>query len=437
MFVFPSNAQTQLLSAPAIIFAVTTLSLHAAALLLYLKQFNRVSAAVIGTIWVAAVIGLNLAARVDASEPRPVYLFLAVNMLLLSMVVWRAALRERNMGHGIIAFAMLSYPIVVIPVIATARDLHIMSLGQLVVFPTIVVGIATLLASMIRFNRQLGMELQRRQAAEAALGELNATLERRVADRTSELAIVVEGLESFNRSVAHDLRGPLSGVAGVAGLAEQALDRGDVDGARRLISPIREESERLTALVQDLATLARAGQGETPQIRTALNEPVQEALAELAMDPAHAQLLQTVQVDVAALPEVAGAPGLLRQVFVNLIGNALRFASRSPQPMVRVGTRETPAGTAIFVQDNGPGIPPDQESRLFQPFAKLHGAGLSRSGIGLSIVQRIVQHHRGRIWTERPAGGGACFLFTLGSAEDADAPIAVGSLQPTPTQRAA
>jgi signal transduction histidine kinase len=428
-FVFPGNAQTQLLSAPAVVFAITTVSLHAVAMLLYLDLFTRRVAALVAAVWLVGIAVLLGAARLEPAEPRPVYLFLATYMLVLSALVWHAARRERNMGHGIIAVAMLSYPVVVIPVIIVTRDLHIMSLGQLAVFPTIVVGIATLLASMIRFNRQLGAELARRQAAEAALNELNATLEQRVADRTVELAIVVEGLEAFNRNVAHDLRGPLSGVAGVAALAEQALQRGDTAQAQRLISPIREESERLTSLVHDLGTLAGSNQAPPPHVRTPMNEPVREALAELAMDPAHAKLLAAVDLEVAPLPVAAGAPGLLRQVFVNLIGNALRFASCAECPRVRIGARETADGTAFYVQDNGPGIPPDKEAQLFQPFAKLHGEGLSRTGVGLSIVQRIMRHHRGHVWTERPADGGACFVFTLGGT-GADA---VGS-QPQPPQ---
>jgi signal transduction histidine kinase len=104
----------------------------------------------------------------------------------------------------------------------------------------------------------------------------------------------------------------------------------------------------------------------------------------------------------------------MRQVFVNLLGNALKFtAARGSAGQVSVGLRSTDAGPAVCVEDNGLGVPSGREKDLFKPFGRLHGNRVPGSGIGLTIVRRIVEAHGGRVWTERPAGGGARFLFTL------------------------
>ncbi len=113
------------------------------------------------------------------------------------------------------------------------------------------------------------------------------------------------------------------------------------------------------------------------------------------------------------LPLAWGVPGLLRQVFVNLVANAVKFTRDVPRPRIEVGAARGARGTVLYVQDNGVGFDPAQAARLFRPFERLHGARYPGHGIGLSIVKRVVERHGGRVWAEARHAGGAAFCFTL------------------------
>ncbi|HEX7688910.1 MAG TPA: ATP-binding protein, partial [Burkholderiaceae bacterium] len=121
-----------------------------------------------------------------------------------------------------------------------------------------------------------------------------------------------------------------------------------------------------------------------------------------------------VAIVVQPLPQVEADAGLLRQVFVNLVGNACKFAAGGVLPRVEIGHGQTPCGPAFYVRDNGVGFAPEDAGRLFRPFERLHGARFEGFGVGLSIVRRIVEHHGGRVWAESSPGQGATFRFTLG-----------------------
>ena len=127
-----------------------------------------------------------------------------------------------------------------------------------------------------------------------------------------------------------------------------------------------------------------------------------------------AAALQRVQLQVQPLPDCAVDADLMRLVFVNLIGNALKFtAARDGAGQVSVGLRATPQGAAVCVEDDGLGLPRGREAELFKPFARLHGERVAGSGVGLTVVRRIVEAHGGRVWAEHADSGGARFLFTL------------------------
>jgi len=377
-------------------------------------------------------------------DPRPIYVTLAAGMAFCCIEALGAARRERNAGHGLIAAAFATFPLLVLGALALGASLPRQELGYLFALPLIVVGIAVLLASLVRFGHRLQVELAQRLAAERAVRELNAGLENRVAERTAELRLIVDGLEDFTRSVSHDLRGPLSGLAGVVRLAREALSRGDAARAEVLLEPIATQADRLVELVNDLATLTRLQDQSPRREARPMRTIVDEAVAQLALAPDTAEMLRKVQLRVDDLPTVAVDAGLMRQVFVNLLGNALRFATvnnggrnggaaaaskpaseqvpvqPSVQPSVHVGANTEEGAVSFFVADSGPGFPPERAGELFRPFARMHDAGLSRNGIGLSIVRRIVEAHGGRVWAESRPGSGATFRFAFAAGGPAD-----------------
>ncbi len=262
---------------------------------------------------------------------------------------------------------------------------------------------------------QLQIEVQERELAARQLQIANETLEQRVESRTAQLREIIEGLESFNRTVSHDLRGPLGGIAGVARLARGYVSIGDTTQAVRMLELIASRASTTEKLVSTLLSLARATEAEPQRQRIDVQALVSEVIDFL--QPADAA--QPLPVGVGYLPPVDGDAALLRQVFVNLISNALKFASEAGQPRVEVGAMTERARTVFFVQDNGVGFGPEQAPRLFKPFQRLHGARYEGFGLGLSIVKRIVDRHNGEIWAESAPGRGATFYFSLEAGSDA------------------
>ncbi|MBL8327096.1 MAG: HAMP domain-containing histidine kinase [Rubrivivax sp.] len=408
--------------------AVGLLWLTAVALDVYLERTTRRRRWTQALLALAAAAALWVNHRVDPTDVDAIYLVMGAAMCWFAWIAYGAARSEHNVGHGIIAAAMLSYPLLVAARLAFPQRLGPLELGYLVTVPSVIVGVAILLASLVRFGRRLEASLQRQRAAEAALRELNARLEDRVSERTSELRQVVEGLQAFVRNVSHDLRGPLAGVAGVARLAQDALASGDTAKARRMLAPVAVQADRLAGLVQDLLTLSTAGEGSITVAEQPLDPVVDAALAQLKLAPESRGLLPAVTIERGQLPAWPIDAPLMQQVFVNLLGNAVRFAANCPArhagtgsgsgaasepPRVRIFTTQRAEGPAVVVEDNGPGFPAGRAAELFRPFARLHDASLSHNGIGLSIVQRIVERHGGRVWAEPASPSGARFCFTV------------------------
>ncbi|HEY0818558.1 MAG TPA: response regulator [Rhizobacter sp.] len=239
----------------------------------------------------------------------------------------------------------------------------------------------------------------------------NETLEQRVESRTAQLREIISGLESFNRTVSHDLRGPLGGIAGASRKAGEYLEAGQLERAGQMLGLIAQSAERTERLVNALLALARASETELRRQRVDTQALVSEVVASLPQ-PADRP---PVQVTVRDLPPVDADPTLLRQVFVNLLTNALKFASAGPAPQVEVGAGEERGHIVFFVRDNGVGFSEAQAERLFHPFQRLHGARFEGFGLGLSIVRRIIERHQGQIRAEGRPGQGAAFYFSTGS----------------------
>jgi PAS domain S-box-containing protein len=255
------------------------------------------------------------------------------------------------------------------------------------------------------------IDIQEMVEASEALANLNATLERRVEERTAQLADANRELEQFAYSVSHDLRAPLRQIGSYAELIRKELPPELAQGTlERYLGFLSDGAERAQALVRDVLEFTRVtGAGLQPQ-RVAVAPLVAEVQRMLPAD----DRVAPVQWEIGDLPEVTGDRTLLRLVFQNLLENAASFTARRAEPLIRVFHSEQGGEHVFSVEDNGLGFDPAQANRLFQLFQRLHTQeDHSGSGIGLANVARIVKRHGGRVWAEGKPGAGATFYFTL------------------------
>jgi len=333
--------------------------------------------------------------------------FLALQALL---ALW-AMRREPGHGHALVFAALMLYPALLAA--AWAGWVEVSVLRYAVIVPVTASGMTILTTGLLRAQRVAADELARRRAAEQALQALNDTLEQRVTQRTAELRDMVAGLESFNRSVSHDLRGPLGGIAGVARFALSALDEHDTATVQRLLSAIAEQAESSAQLVTDLLALARVGDAQLAPQPIELQAFVRDILAQMRVGQPEAV---APPIEVGELPVVEADPGLLRQVYVNLLGNAIKFSRDAQAPHIEVGAFARDGEQVCYVRDNGVGFDAKQAEGLFQPFRRLHGQKFAGHGVGLSIVKRIVERHGGTLWAQSQPNAGATFFFSLPTA---------------------
>jgi signal transduction histidine kinase len=245
------------------------------------------------------------------------------------------------------------------------------------------------------------------RASRQALADLNESLEQRIADRTSELAVANEALESFSYSVAHDLRAPLGSIGGFALAAAEALERGEPQRAQGYLERVAANTQRMDTLIEGFLSLARVGRERLVEAPVDLARLVDEVVAELAPP-------SRVRLAIAPMPRVLADQALLRQVWANLLSNAIKYSSRRDQAEVRIDYESTGPELVFSVSDNGVGFDPEYAAKLFAPFSRLHkNEEFEGTGIGLALVRRIVERHGGRTWAASVPGEGATFSFSL------------------------
>ena len=262
-----------------------------------------------------------------------------------------------------------------------------------------------------RARMVLAHDVTQRQSAQQALEHLNLTLERRVEERTRELAIANRELESFAYSVSHDLRAPLQVIDGFsrALLARygQALD----EKAQHYFERIRENTRQMGQLIDDLLSLAHVTRSEINAEPVDLASKAGQIVERLRQRDASREVAVEIEPNIVC----SGDARLLAVVLENLIDNAWKFTMRTPDPRIRIGRKEGDNGEAVvYVADNGAGFDMAYHSKLFNAFQRLHAASeFAGTGIGLATVHRIVTRHGGRVWAEASPGQGATFHFTL------------------------
>jgi PAS domain S-box-containing protein len=235
--------------------------------------------------------------------------------------------------------------------------------------------------------------------------------ERMLQNKNRDLEIAVNELDAFSYSVSHDLRAPLRAIDGFSRiLLRQHLSDLSPEG-REYLELVRENTVQMGRLVDDLLAFARLGRQTLVARRVSTKSLVQQVIREVRQ--LHENRLVTVAL--GALPDIEGDPGLLKQVFVNLLDNAFKYTRRRDEAHVDVGAREIDGERVFSVRDDGVGFDNKYAGKLFGVFQRMHRAeDFEGTGVGLAIVQRIIQRHGGRIWAEAAVDQGATFHFTIG-----------------------
>jgi light-regulated signal transduction histidine kinase (bacteriophytochrome) len=243
----------------------------------------------------------------------------------------------------------------------------------------------------------------------------DVTERRRVAtelqSRGELLQIANRELEAFSYSVSHDLRAPLRHIDGYAALLSKAAGDALNDKARRYLQTISDSAKQMGQLIDDLLVFSRMGRQDMLHTTVSLNQLIKGVLHDLRLDLQGREISWTMH----PLPTVSGDPVMLRQVFLNLVSNAIKFTATSPEAKIEIGVVQgSPSDVEIFVRDNGVGFDMQYVNKLFGVFQRLHrNDEFEGTGIGLANVRRIIHRHGGRTWAEGALGQGATFYFSL------------------------
>jgi PAS domain S-box-containing protein len=250
-----------------------------------------------------------------------------------------------------------------------------------------------------------------RQEADLAIRRLNAELEQRVQQRTADLEAANRELESFAYSVSHDLRAPLRAIDGYSGLLVDDYAGQLDDEAQRMFENIRTATHNMAQLIDDLLNLSRYTRAVMNLTMVDMSQMAEHILMYLH----HQEPERQVEIDIQSFLVVRGDFNLLQAALDNLLRNAWKFTSKTPQARIEVGQNVDQDRAVYYIRDNGAGFDMQLIDKLFTPFQRLHTPGeFEGTGIGLATVKRIIQRHHGTIWAEGQREKGATFYFTLG-----------------------
>jgi PAS domain S-box-containing protein len=263
----------------------------------------------------------------------------------------------------------------------------------------------------VEWMATVARDITERKRIEDAIHVLNSDLERRVAERTAELTALNKELEAFSYSVSHDLSAPLRNISGFAQLLQKRVDGSLDEKSERYLATITDETRRMGTLIDSLLDFSKLNRAQLKRIPVNLNRLVDEVRQECVLETQG----RLIEWQIEPLPEVLGDWYLLKQVFANLLSNALKYTRTQATARITIGCETVnPEEVVVFVKDNGVGFNMKHATKLFGVFQRLHSVKeFEGTGIGLANVQRIVHRHGGRVWAEAAENQGAAFFLTL------------------------
>ncbi|MFD2146039.1 PAS domain-containing sensor histidine kinase [Mucilaginibacter antarcticus] len=252
-------------------------------------------------------------------------------------------------------------------------------------------------------------DISARKKAEKQILHLNETLERKVAERTTQLEAANKELESFSYSVSHDLRAPLRAVNGYAMMLQEDFNGKLGDEGTRLINIITNNARLMGQLIDDLLAFSRMGRKAMVIMPVDMN-----ALVDVALGEALQGQSKEYEIKLHKLPPCSGDLNLLRQVMLNLVSNAVKYSAKTAHPVIEIGCIKNPDQRVYYIKDNGVGFDMKYSAKLFGVFQRLHSAQeFEGTGVGLALAKRIIAKHGGTIWAESAVGQGATFYFSM------------------------
>lgn len=253
-------------------------------------------------------------------------------------------------------------------------------------------------------------EMEQRTKVEEEVKNLNSELEQRVIERTSLLEDANKELQAFAYSVSHDLRAPLRAINGFSEfIVEDYGPKLDTEG-KRLLGLIRSNTRKMDQLITDILSLSRVSRGEHKVSKIDMTKMAMSMLNETASS----EIQEKIKIIVDTLPVASADPTYMKQVWINLISNAIKFSSGKKKPEIKISGYTENEFNIYYIKDNGVGFNPEYAHKLFGVFQRLHQTDeFEGTGVGLAIVQRIIHRHGGKVWAEGKVGGGATFYFSL------------------------